>query len=206
MDLLKDERLIQVTDFGAGANRSHYRKISSIARTSNQPKISRLLHNYCTTYKPDTIVELGTSLGLSTLYMAMVTSQGRIHTIEGCPHISALALSHFERFNAENIELITGDLDQSLPKLLTKLNAIDLLFVDANHRYEPTVRYFTQCLPKFHEGTVVVLDDIHWSGSMERAWEELKNHPQVSLSADLFYAGILLFKKNITRAHYILSW
>jgi predicted O-methyltransferase YrrM len=138
--------------------------------------------------------------------MATAAPQANIITIEGCPKISQRANRHFEQLNISNIELVSGDLNQTLPKVLSRLESIDLLFIDANHRFKPTIEYFMRCLPKFNEETVVILDDIHWSLGMERAWESLKNHPRVRLTADLYCAGILFFRSNLSKSHHILAW
>lgn len=204
--LLSNRQTINVTDYGAGTNRSLHRKISEIAKASHQPKVSRLLFNYCLHYQPGTIVELGTSLGLSTMHMALARPDSRIITLEGCPETAQLASKNFQSLPTGNIELLVGEISQNLPNVLSAVKTIDLLFMDANHRYQPSLDYFNHLSPAFHSGTVVVLDDINWSGEMRRAWDELKDGPEVRLSIDLFYAGLLFFKENLPKSHYILAW
>ena len=203
--LLSDRKLISVTDFGAGGERSNQRSIGNIASSSNQPKVSKLLFNTCNYFQPATVLELGTSLGLSTLHMALAVPSAKVVTLEGCQEISELASEHFNQLGTPNVELVTGEISQTLPEVLSALEKIDVLFMDANHRYEPTLEYYHQCQPKIHEQTVVIIDDINWSGEMQKAWRHLKSQTQVSLSIDLFYAGILFFKPNLNKAHYVLS-
>ncbi len=203
--LLGKHDLIEVTDFGTGSSRPAYRRISDLARHSNQPKVSRLLFNISQHFHPQTILELGTSLGLATLSMAGAAPQANIVTVEGCPRISSVAKDNFTAAGASAIELITGDIQQVLPEILTRMTAIDLLFIDANHRYRPVMDYFTQCLDNCHERSVVVIDDIHWSPEMSRAWREISSMKQVKVSIDLFHAGIVFFNPEIPKAHYVLD-
>jgi hypothetical protein len=41
----------------------------------------------------------------------------------------------------------------------------------------------------------MVFDDIHWSEGMERAWEEIKRDPAVTLTIDIFFVGLVFFRK-----------
>ena len=204
--LLKNHQQIRVTDFGTGGTKSRARSISGMARKSHQPKVSRMLFHICRKYSPNSILELGTNLGLSTLSMAAGAQQAEIITIEGCPEISKLAQKHFSTLNLSHIELVTGNLDKVLPQVLSRLNTIDLLFIDANHRYEPTIKYFEQCLPCCHAQSMVVIDDIHHSSEMERAWDEITQHPQAKITVDLFQAGLVFFNPHLSKTHHVVQF
>ncbi len=204
--LQKNHRGIQVTDLGAGNDRYSTRTISGMARNSHQPQVSRWLFNICRRYHPKTILELGANLGLSTLSMAAGAKNAKIVTIEGCPKISQLAKEHFSTLNAPQIELIVGDIEDVLPEVLTNIGSIDLLFMDANHRYQPTINYFSQCVSRCHAQSMVVVDDIYHSAEMNRAWEEIKQWPGVRLTIDLFRAGLVFFDPQLTKSHYVLQY
>ena len=203
--LLADHTILEVTDHGTGGSGSNLRAVSTLTRSSNKPKVSRLLYNICRKTRPAVILELGTSLGISTLCMAAAAPEARIITIEGCSEIGAKALEHFRICGASGISLINGDIDQVIAKTLSKLSSIDLLFIDANHRYRPTLDYFQQCLPLCHPQTTVVIDDIYWSSEMTRAWCEIKKLGSVKMTLDLFHAGVVLFREGIGKKHYILK-
>lgn len=203
--LLSDQSKIMVNDYGTGGIKPGQRSISQLARYSNQPKISKLLFNICTRFQPAVILELGTSLGLSTLSMAAAAPHARIITIEGCPEISKKAKENFQQCGAPSIELVTGDLSQVLEPVLATVEYFDLIYLDANHRLGPTFDYFNQCLPQCKQETIVVIDDIHWSPEMEHAWEQVKNQDLVKHTIDLFYAGVIFFSKNLTKKHYVLG-
>ena len=198
-ELINDLRLIHVDDFGAGSTvmKLNERKISAIARSSLKPKkYAQLLFRIVQYYKPVTIVELGTSFGITTSYLASGNKDATVYTCEGATTIASIAQNNFNKLNLNNIELIQGNFDETLPGLLTKLNKIDLAFIDGNHRKEPTLSYFHQLLNHSAASTILIFDDIHWSEEMEAAWQEIQNHPSVTLSIDLFFIGIIFLNNN----------
>ncbi|MEK7254334.1 MAG: class I SAM-dependent methyltransferase, partial [Bacteroidota bacterium] len=196
---LTDIRKIEVTDFGAGSlvNPGKVRTIGSLARHSaNQPLICQMLFKIVQHYKPKTMLELGTSLGFSSAYLAAAALNGRLLTIEGCPKVAELAAENFRRLNIKNITLLRGRFEEKLPEALQTLGKLDFAFVDGNHRKAPTLQYFEQCLTHAHEGSIFIFDDIHWSEEMAEAWAEIKQHPQVRLTLDLFFFGVVFFRKE----------
>ncbi|WP_210490530.1 O-methyltransferase [Rufibacter aurantiacus] len=208
-NLLQNQTLLQVTDFGAGSHTSttRQRKIADIARTAAKPaRLGQLLFRLANHFKPATILELGTSLGLTTSYLGLARKTADLYTFEGCPAIAAEARKNFKKLGLEKVQLVEGNLDVTLSQTLASLEKVDFVFFDGNHRYEPTVRYFEVCLAKAHEGSVFILDDIYWSGEMAQAWREIKQHPQVLLTVDLFYLGLVFFRTNQPKQHFTLRF
>jgi len=208
-DLLDNTKTIEVTDLGAGSQSINYktRKISDIARTSLKPaKYSQLLFRLVNHFQPKVVFELGTSLGITTAYLAEAARKAQIYTFEGCPNIATIAKANFEYLHLRNITQITGNLDKTLQPQLQQIPQLDFAFFDGNHRYEPTIRYFEQCLAKAHENSVFVLDDIYWSSEMKRAWKEIKNHPSVAQTIDLYFVGLVFFRKTQPREHFTLAF
>ncbi|WP_426492800.1 O-methyltransferase [Hymenobacter sp. 102] len=209
-ELLHDTTTIQIQDFGAGSRTGagRQRQLRDIARTAAKPpKLGQLLFRLVNHFQPRTVVELGTSLGLTTSYLALADSRARVLTFEGCPATAAVARQTFAAVDAHNIELIEGNLDETLAPTLQALAApVDFAFFDGNHRYEPTLRYFEQLNQHRTEHSVFVLDDIHWSEEMERAWEAIRQHPDVTLTIDLFYIGLVFFRRNQPRQHFTLRF
>jgi len=203
--LTGNQTYITITDFGTGKNKPQKRTISELAKTSNQPSISRLLYNIASRYNPKTILELGTNLGIGTLHLWAAVPESRIITLEGCPEISRKAKDNFLKLHADKIELITGPIEETLSPLLTKVDSIDLLFIDANHQYQATTDYFLKCLPKLYSQSIVIFDDIHWSREMERAWKQIIAHEKVTLSIDLFRAGVAFLNPVLTKSNYLLG-
>lgn len=208
-ELLRSKELIPVTDYGAGSsfNNSHHRRIKDIVRhVSKMPKYGQLLFRIVNHLHPQTLLELGTSLGISTLYQAKPSSQSKLITIEGCPETARLAARNFRKLSAENIELMVGNFDKVLPKALQELKKTDYVFFDGNHRKEATIRYFEQCLPFIHNNTLFVFDDIHWSKEMEEAWKYIQNSPHVTITIDLFFLGLVFFRKEQGKQHFVIRF
>lgn len=206
-ELLNDARELQVTDFGAGpkAGSKTKRQVKEIARTSAKPaKYGQLLFRLVNHFQPHTIFDLGTSLGVTTCYQAEACKQATVYTFEGCPNIAKVAQENFQRLGLKQVQTVVGNLDETLPRQVQQVGRLDYVFFDGNHRYEPTMRYFNLCLQKHHEGSVFVIDDLYWSAEMKQAWEEIKKHPEVLQTVDLFYIGLVFFRTTQPKEHFTL--
>ncbi len=181
-------------------------KVSDIAKKGlTSPKVSRLLARLVDYNNSKVIVELGTSFGLNTLYLAQKEGS-KVISFEGSQNIADVALTNFEYFNKSNIELITSNIDSSLPKFTNSRISIDFAYLDANHRYQPTLNYFNEIIKRMHDDSILILDDIYWSEEMTQAWNKIKSHPQVTQSIDLFDVGIVFFKPNLVKTNYRLMF
>lgn len=197
--LLQQKAEIEVEDFGAGSAviKTNKRMVADIARSSlKSKKYAQLLFRIVNYYRPKTILELGTSFGITASYLAAGNKDTKVHTAEGSSAIAEIASRTFERTGIKNIELITGDFNNVLPGLLERLHTIDLAFIDGNHKKEPTLNYFKQILEHSTASTILIFDDIHWSTGMEAAWDEIKQHPSVTLTIDLFFIGLVFINPD----------
>ncbi len=205
--MLDSREEIEVTDFGAGSRvtSSNRRRTRDIAHHSQKnARIGQLLYRLVSHFEPRTIFDLGTSLGVTTLYLASPNQKAKVFTFEGCPQTLHKAKEHFAHMGYGHIEPVEGNLDETLRAMLERIDKLDFAFFDANHRLEPTMRYFRDCLPKAHEDSVFVFDDIYWSSQMMAAWEQIKSHPAVTLTIDLFYVGLVLFRRKQPKQHFKL--
>ena len=139
------------------------------------------------------MLEMGTSLGISTMYQASASLNAKFISLEGDPKIANLAKYHLEEMKIKNVKVIEGQFDETMIGALNDLKKLDYVFIDGNHRLEPTLKYFDNCLNFAHNETVFVFDDIHWSEEMETAWAKIKDHPRVTISIDLFHMGIVFY-------------
>lgn len=208
--LLADNRQLTIEDFGAGSRvkKNNTRRISDIASSSLKPrKFGQLLFRMVDHYAPATIIELGTSLGITTAYLASAKSCSKVITMEGAQTVAEVAEANFNKLQLKNISVVKGNFDKTLPETIKNTGKVDLAFIDGNHRYEPTMRYYHQILPAVHEYTVLVFDDIHWSKEMEQAWKEISQNKQVTLSIDLFFIGLIFFRKeNKAKEHFTIRF
>lgn len=202
--LLADGTVLSVEDFGAGVSSS--RSVASIARSALKPrKFGQLFFRMARYYQPSSILELGTSLGITTSYLALGAPSASVVTCEGAPAVAAVARRNFASLGLSSLRVIEGNFDDTLSLALAP--SLDFVYVDGNHRLEPTLRYFRQMQPFLHADSIVVFDDIHWSEEMEDAWAALKADPSVTCSVDLFYIGILFFRREFfTPQHFTIRF
>lgn len=206
--MLSNHSSVVVKDLGALSPHfnTDQRTIAKVAATSlNEEKQCALFYRIATYIEAEKIVELGTSMGITTLYLAKV-NDCKVATFEGNPYMISIARTNFEYFHQKNIELIEGNIDQTLPDYLQDPSKIDFALIDANHRYEPTISYFNQLARRMSDHGVIVIDDIYYSPEMAKAWNEIKKHDLVYGSVDLFRCGILFFDLNLNKQHFIWSY
>ena len=201
---------VSFEDMGAGrGNKGETgvvtRKIKDIAkRSARRLPQGRLLYHLCKYYRPKNGLELGTNLGISTLYqMAGIPPEGRFITIEGSVALAAIAAQNFDQMGVRPHQEI-GEFSAVLARINLPDYRPDYVFIDGNHRYAPTIEYFLQILPTMPEGGILVFDDIHWSAEMEQAWTEICAHPQVTVSIDVFWFGIAFIRPQQQKEHFIL--
>ena len=207
--LYDDGSIVEVTDLGAGShlNKNRKKAVKEIAKNAlKSPKLAQLIFRLAEFSKPSSIIELGTCLGLTTAYLAKSTPTASVVTIEGCPQTAAVARKNFQELGLNNIELQVGNFDLLLPDLFAKQEKLDFVYIDGNHRKDATLNYFKWCLPKVGEHTVLIFDDIYWSKGMKEAWEEIKNHPDVTVTIDLFWIGLVFFKKGQAKEHFKIRY
>lgn len=190
-------------------NNLHGEEISlrKIASTVSIPShLGRLLYRINHNFKFDNVVELGTSIGISSLYLAAGNKECPIYTIDGEESVQNIATNRFWQLGYKNITAINGDFNIELPKLLEQITSVGLVFIDGNHNGEALCSYVETLLPKITENSVIVVDDIRWSPDMELAWNKLVNNKNVTISFDLFRCGILFFRKGIQKQNFKLRF
>jgi len=202
--LLSNSFAIEYTELGSGKTKSNGKeKLSEIAKKSlATPEIASLYARIVKFLKAETIIELGTSLGISTLYLAL-RNEAQITTLEGNKAVADIAITNFEFFDKKNISVVHGNIDQTLKEALFNMRKVDFALIDANHRYEPTLRYFDLISKRVKENSIVVIDDIHRSVEMDKAWNEIRKNELVYGSIDLFRCGVLFFEPSLGKQHFV---
>lgn len=203
-ELYSNRRVIEVSHFRNNRNKITYyiemNRIRSLARKiSLNKRDGELLFRLIRKYKPETIIELGTGFGLSTLYMAVANPQSKIYTFEGCANKAEVASSIFRRNELMNISLLTGIFDKLLRPLTVQLTSVDFAFIDGDHTSKGMLNYFDILLPKCTEKTILVFHDIHWSTDMENGWKQLISAPEITATLDFFTLGVVFFDKKMSK-------
>ncbi|MES2417245.1 MAG: class I SAM-dependent methyltransferase [Bacteroidota bacterium] len=195
--LLNDDTLITITDLGAGSyfNIARQRRVSDLAKKAvKNPKLAQLIYRLAKNHRPETIIELGTCLGITTAYLSKANTAATIVTIEGCLETAKIAAQNFKALNLSNVTLQVGNFNDLLPKEIAIREKLDFVYIDGNHTRAATLNYFEQCLAKVDENSLLIFDDIYWSPGMKQAWAEIKAHPQVTVTVDLFWIGLVYFR------------
>ena len=199
--LCTDKRVINVTDYGTGP--SCEKRVCDIARRSlKSARQSQVLFRTAVAYKCHNILELGTSLGITTLYLSQADTHAKVTSLEGCPETASIARETLSNAGVKNVKIVTGDIDKTLESTLAEYETVDLVFFDANHRKEPTLRYFDACLKKADTHSVFIFDDIYHSPEMTEAWEQIKANDKVRVTVDTFHMGFVFFDKKLQKEHY----
>lgn len=206
--MLRSSKKLQVVDLGAGSKSgaNQTRSLAGITRTAAIPaEYGQLLYRLVNHVAPTTIVELGTSVGIGTLYLASPIKSARVITLEGAPEVAAIARKNLDACNLDQVEIVEGNFDDTLPRVLQNIDSVDFAYIDGNHRLEPTLRYFEQLKAKSHANTVLVFDDIHWSSEMEQAWQTIQADAAVTVSIDVWRLGLVFFKPGQQKEHFTLK-
>jgi len=201
--LKTSKQVIDFTDFGKSGNL--FRKnVSDIAKNSLKPKkYARLISHTVNYYKASSVLELGTSLGITTAYIAQ-NEHVKVHSMEGDPTVVDIAKSIWKYLGYTNITTTIGDFNATLGSLGNQ--TYDIIYIDGNHRLEATLRYFEQLQQNAHESTLFIFDDIHYSPQMEKAWQNIKANKQVRISIDLFFLGYAFIDKTLPKQDFTLRY
>lgn len=205
-DLSKNGQTIAVADFGAGSKKlGNQRKISSIYRTSSSKgRFAQFFYQLAGFYRPNRILEFGTSLGIGTIHFAKGNPNAEIITVEACPETAKIAQSNFQLVKATNIQLINQTFNDFIPQL--KPGKFDLIFIDGHHDGTALLNYVDALEPWMHDETMVILDDIRWSDSMLNAWNLLRVDTRFNVSIDFFRMGMLVKRPSQEKEHFFIKF
>ena len=205
--LLENKNTIEVTDFGAGSKvfKSNTRQIAKIAKTAGiTSKRAELLFRITNYFQPSTILEIGTSLGLATSALASGNPKAKIITLEGCPETANQCQLQLQKFNINNVKSVVAEFNNYLQVCNLKSEICNLIYFDGNHSKKATLDYFEILLPTITNETVWIFDDIHWSAEMEETWEIIKTHSKVTVTIDTFQWGLVFFRKEQKKEHFVI--
>ncbi len=203
----KDLSIIRYRGLGTSADKERISTISAIIRNQAvSRKKGALLFRLVNHFRPAVTVELGTNLGVGTVFLALAYPRGRLYSIEGSRELLARARQYIDPEKYSNIRLLEGDFHDQLPRILQETANIDFAFMDGDHREQATVDYFELFCSRANNNTVLVVDDIHWSPGMERAWNTMIRDPRVTLAIDFYHCGILFFRRELSKQFFCLRF
>ena len=204
--LLSASNQLYITDFGSGVSGS--RRVCDAASSSLMPaRDAQMLFRIVNHLHPQIVVELGTSLGITTSYLSVAAgSKSMVYTFEGSRSLLAEAETVWRNLHCGNITPQEGNIDVTLEQFLRLHPRVDFALIDANHRYEPTLRYFDLLSERSCRSSIIAMDDIHYSVEMGKAWEQVKRHPRVVATMDFYGMGLVFFDRRFLPKHYIMRY
>ncbi len=210
--LLASDTPVTYTDFGAlhpwtelteeelykGEERT--RPLAEIAKASKPPKWALLLFKLARELKPDTVLEMGTCVGISAAYLLaalQLNGKGRLITMEGGKNVAEIAEENLQNLGFTNFEIVTGRHQDTLPSVLADNKPIDFAFVDGDHAEHTTITYHEQVLEHTGQHAVIYHDDIRWSPGMRRCWQHICDTDRsVTAILDFHWVGVMVIDKN----------
>ncbi len=215
-NLLNNRMVTEIEDYGVTTEPGKFelkeRRISEItAKSAKPPKWGKLLYRLCRYYQVANVLEIGGSLGLSAAYQALGSidsgQEPDFLSLEGSKNLVELARMNMHDLNLQDtVKFVQGPFSKTLDDAIDHFDTLDFAFIDGNHRKEPTISYFERLLPKIHNDTIFVIDDIYWSAGMAEAWELIKEYPEVTVTVDLFYLGIVFFRREQAKEHFLIRF
>lgn len=201
---------LETIDFGTGSGKKEYViKATTVGKLVKQRTHSKkqleFLYRMARYFKPKTILEFGTAAGISMLYLGKGSPESRLISMEGCIGLASVARKSFRKREVD-VEVEVGDFNAILDRGLKNVDQLDMVFVDGNHRKDPTIRYFERCSEFAVENSVFMFDDIHWSPGMEKAWKTIKKDKRVSVTIDLFWVGLVFFKTGVAKQDFVIRY
>jgi predicted O-methyltransferase YrrM len=209
--LTQSSSTVETVDFGSRAGNKQYvtyiEKVGELSRKrTHSKKRLELLFRLARYFKPKQMLEMGTCVGFSSLYLKVGFPEGKLTTMEGCASLASLADEGFKKFKFNDIEIKTGNFNNTLDASLKGIDSLDFAFFDGNHQEKPTLDYFEKCMLKMNEDSVFAFDDIHYSPGMNRAWKKICNDPRVAFTIDVFWCGFVFFKKDMAKQNFVIRY
>ncbi|MCX7953574.1 MAG: class I SAM-dependent methyltransferase [Bacteroidales bacterium] len=208
-EIIQKYSTVEHLDFGAkGKGTKYLINVKKKYKYISVPiKYGKILSNLITYFNCKNILELGTGLGISSSYMALLNNRSTITTVDASTEFIKIAQELWKKLRINNINVINKTFNEAINEIIKTNDFIDMLFIDGNHKKDALLSYYYKLKPKFNKNTIVVIDDIYWSKEMHEAWNIIKNDPDVSLSIDIFRMGLIFFTDKIFfKQHYKIRY
>ncbi len=196
--LLNDHSVIIVNDFTTSTPLK--KKVSRLAKiTLISPRLAQLIYRLAKNSDAKTIVEIGNNLGISTAYLAAAKPLANVISLQNCPQTANLAHQNFKTLNLQNVTLKVGSYANLVLAITTQQQTLDFVFINTKNAI---LNYFNYCLPKVDPNTLLIFNNIYGNKETKTAWQEIKAHPKVTLTIDLFWIGLVYFKTGQAKQHF----
>lgn len=185
------------TDEFSNSHQQNGKSLAQFASTAASPKkISYDLFRLVEFQKAKAILEMGSCVGLSSLSMALVSNDCTVTSIEGNTFLAQESRELHQRFGVKNIKLHNQLFSQFFESRNNE--KFDIILIDGDHNYQSTMNYIRHCLSALNENGIIIMDDIHWSKEMYKAWLEIQSMTEFTTSLECLRWGILFTNRNLS--------
>lgn len=201
--LLKNDSEINYDIFVKGLRR----KVAEICKSAATPKSwSHFYFHLIKNTQSLRALEIGTNLGVSGQYFLSALKlnaeeklrKGAFLTIEGVKGLCDIAQNRFKEIDPHGLVDVTlhnALYDDVLPHIVKEDTTYQIIFIDGNHKYKPTLNYYEMLLNSIPEKAIFIFDDINWNNEMKRAWKDVLRANYHTYSIDFFKLGLVIIDK-----------
>ncbi len=186
---------INILDKGAGSRimNSDVRIVSDIVkRSSTSEDFGVLYQKIIKKFEINSVLELGTSLGVGTMYFALSENQPQITSIDACPETINFTKRKFESKGIKNVTFINDTFDNVFNNKILAGKKFDLIFIDGNHQSKGVLFYYDYISKKLaSEKCIYIIDDINWTADMYNAWKTICKKNATNLTLNLGRMGLV---------------
>lgn len=181
-------------------------KQSSIRRYLHKQAISQkegeLLFRLTNHYKSRSILAVGSSMGLTPLYLTGYAGDLKCIVLESETDVATIASRNIEKKTNSPLRVIQGDYQTTLQEALQQFEQIDCIYLCKELRVEELDNIYHECSPFFHEESILIISGIHSSSAKKNYWEQLCNDPKITVSVDLYKLGLIFFQPKLHKRMY----
>lgn len=206
--LLNDDSNVECTEFAGDSPlvKNKINRVSVLAKRLKKPRIAQLIFRLAVHSKAQNMLVLGANLGMTTAYLAKGNPQAHLIVIEECSATANIAFQVFKELDLTNVALQIGNFNSLLPKAVAEVKGLDFVYLDGRYTKETILNYFNCCLSKFNEYSLLIISDINQNQDMKEAWAAIKNRSEVTVTVDLFWVGLVYFRKGQAKEHFKLKF
>lgn len=165
-----------------------------------------LLFRIVNYFKPERLIQIGTSAGIGSLYMTAPSSRLNYLLLDSDDNNAEQTIWSLRKFNpkASSVSVIAGDYLKTLPAALSKMSAVDFLFFNSAKDKEKNMIYLDEAIKYVQSDTVFFIEGIRSNREMRQLWKNICLREDVSVTFDLYNVGVVFFNKKLHKQNYIV--
>lgn len=164
--------------------KQEYSKIRNLNASTINSKHLKLIYRIINRYKSENILEIGDS-----------------------KHLNRIILSNIQpKANVFFCNVKTNEISEIKTQNNIQTESFDFAFYDIKNNDSLTLSEFINHLKYFHNNSIVAVNNIHQSKEMEEVWRKIITQKEVTISIDLFFIGLVFFRKEQVKENFIIRF